>query len=109
MLQAPGGAERPPTLRRLNVPRAVEVRVGEAPGVRGCPPDFNNVAIPSSLQHNGRWLQVVELLDRYRTDDRWWTAEPIARTYYELLLEDGRAAAVFHDEVNDTWHEQRYG
>ncbi len=96
MLQAPGGAERPPTLRRLNVPRAVEVRVGEGD-------------IPSSLRHNSRWLQVVELLDRYRTDDRWWTAEPIARTYYELLLEDGRAAAVFHDEVNDTWHEQRYG
>ena len=107
MLQAPGGAERPPTLRRLNVPRSVQVRVGAR--VRGCPPDFNNVGVPTALRRNGRWLQVVELLDRYRTDDRWWTAEPIARTYYELLLEDGCAAVVFHDEVTDTWHEQRYG
>ena len=104
MLQAPGGAKRPPTLRRLNVPRAVEVRTGHVRRDRPL-----GLSAPTALRRNGRWLQVVELLDRYRTDDRWWTAEPIARTYYELLLEDGRAAAVFHDEVNDTWHEQRYG
>ena len=75
----------------------------EAPG---CSPDPNN---PSALRRGDRWLAVVELLDRYRTDDRWWTAEPIARTYYELLLEDGRAVAVFHDDVRDAWYEQRYG
>ncbi len=96
MLSTPGGAERPRTLRRLNTPRPVEVRSG-ADGA------------PSALRRNGPWLEVVEVLDRYRTDDRWWTAEPVARTYYELLLEDGRAVTVFRDEIRESWWEQRYG
>ena len=102
MLTAPGGANRPPALRRLNVPRPIEVRTGAAQEVQ--PGDA-----PTTLRRGDRWLAVVELLDRYRTDDRWWTAEPIARTYYELLLENGRAVAVFHDDVRDAWYEQRYG
>ena len=96
MVPTPGGAERPPTLRRLNTPRPVEVRA-----------DVDG--IPSALQRTGRWLRVAEVLDRYRTDDRWWTAESIARTYYELLLEDGRMVTVFRDEIKESWCEQRYG
>ena len=96
MLATSRGAERARTLRRLNTPRPVEVRA-DADG------------IPRALLHNSRWLQVDEVLDRYRTDDRWWTAEPVSRTYYELLLEDGRAMTVFHDDIGGAWHEQRYG
>jgi hypothetical protein len=96
VVPTPGGAERPPTLRRLNTPRPVEVRTDAD-------------AIPSALLRHGRWLGVDEVLDRYRTDDRWWTAEPVSRTYYELLLEDGRMVTVFRDEVKGSWWEQRYG
>jgi len=63
---------------------------------------------PSALRRGDRWLAVVEVLDRWRTDDRWWTAEPVARAYYELLLDDGRPATVFWDEINGSWWEQRY-
>ena len=80
-------------------------RAGEGTWVRAGAGDD----APTALRRGDRWLAVVELLDRYRTDDRWWTAEPIARTYYELLLENGRAVAVFHDDVRDAWYEQRYG
>ena len=96
MLKAPRRAERPGTLRRLNAPRTIEVRA-EAGGA------------PSALRRRGRWVEVAEVLDRYRTDDRWWTAEPISRSYYALLLEDGRAVTVFRDEVSGGWSEQRYG
>ena len=67
-----------------------------------------NEARPVALKRNGAWLS-FELLDCYRTDDRWWTEQRIARLYYELLLEDGRTLTIFHDEMADTWHEQRYG
>ena len=96
MLSTPGGAERPRTLQRLNTPRQVEVRSG-ADGA------------PSALRRKGQWLEVEGVLDRYRTDDRWWTAEPVSRTYYELLLEDGRVMTVFQDLVRKSWHKQRYG
>ena len=92
MLKTPRGAERPGALRRLNAPRPVVVR---AEG-----------GVPTALRRGGR---VTEVLDRYRTDDRWWTSEPVARTYYELLLEDGRVATVFRDETSGRWWEQRYG
>ncbi len=95
MLSTPGGAERPRTLRRLNAPRPVEVRS------EGC--------VPTAVRRGGRWLAVIEVLDRYRTDDRWWTAEPVSRSYYELLLEDGRTVTVYRDHVGKEWYEQRYG
>ena len=96
MLTTPGGAERPRTLRRLNTPREVEVRA-------------NADGMPGAVLHNRRWLPVAEVLDRYRMDDRWWMAEPVSRTYYELLLEDGRMVTVFHDRIPSSWYEQRYG
>ena len=95
MLSTPGGAERPRTLRRLNAPRKVEVRA-DADGV------------PDAVLHNRQWLPVAEVVDCYRTDDRWWAAEPISRTYYELLLEGGRTLTVFHDLIGVGWYEQRY-
>ncbi len=90
------GAGGPRTLRRLNAPRRVEVRAGAA-------------GVPTALRRNGTWLLVAEVLDRYRTDDRWWTERPISRTYYELLLEDGRTATVFRDEIEGLWREQKHG
>jgi hypothetical protein len=89
-----GGAGGPRTLRRLNAPRRIEVRVGDS--------------VPTALLREGTWLDAVELLDRYRTDDRWWTERPVSRTYYELLLADGRVATVFRDEIAGSWWEQRY-
>jgi hypothetical protein len=57
----------------------------------------------------GRWLAVLDVLDRYRIDDRWWRDDRIARAYYELLLEDGRVLTVFLNELDGSWWEQRYG
>ena len=94
MVPAPGGAERPGTLRRLNAPRRAEVRTDSS-------------GVPTALRRHGAWLDAVEL-DRHRTDDRWWTEQPIARAYYELLLADGRMATVFRDEISGRWWEQRY-
>jgi len=96
MVPTPGGAAGAGALRRLNAPRQVEVRAAAG-------------GVPTTLLRKGTWLAVVEVLDRYRTDDRWWTLQPVARTYYELLLEDGRTATVFRDEINGSWWEQRYG
>ena len=48
------------------------------------------------------------MLDCYRTEDRWWTSEPVSRTYYELMLEDGRIATVYRNHVREKWYEQRY-
>ena len=96
MLPTPGGAERPCTLRRLNTPRPCEVRAATN-------------GVPVALLRSGRWAQVTDVLDRYRTDDRWWTGGPISRTYYEVLLDDGQVVTIFRDLIGAGWYEQRYG
>jgi hypothetical protein len=64
---------------------------------------------PVAFRRADRWLEVIELLDRYRTDDRWWTPAPVSRTYYEIELDDGRVATLFRDETDGSWWQQRYG
>ena len=95
MVPTSGGTAGAGALRRLNEPRELELRPGED-------------GAPEALRRNGRWLEVLEVQDRYRTDDRWWTQEPIARTYYDLLLEDGRVVTAFRDDGQGGWWEQRY-
>jgi len=95
VLSTSRGAQGARILRRLNTPKPVRVRTDGA-------------GRPVAVLRHGRWLLVAEELDRYRTDDRWWTAEPVARTYYELLLDDGPSATVFREDASGSWYEQRY-
>ncbi len=45
--------------------------------------------------------------------EEWWRERPIRRTYFTLVVEDGRAVTVFRDELGGLeagggWFEQRY-
>jgi hypothetical protein len=77
-------------LRRLAEPRAVSVRAR---------PD----GVPAALDR----VAVEALAEEWVVEDRWWTAEPLRRRYFELVLVDGRAVVVFCDLTSGRWHEQR--
>ncbi len=66
--------------RALNQPRPG----ARALGARACPAQVNGEAIESLRES---WL----------VEDRWWTAEPLRRRYWELVGERGRNVVVFHD------------
>ena len=75
---------------RLNQPRAavVEARVD------GTPVRVNR--------------QPVALLrEEWRVVDRWWTEEPVARRYFEVVLQSGENLVVFRDETRRTWFTQK--
>ena len=75
---------------RLNQPRAavVEARVD------GTPVRVNR--------------QPVALLrEEWRVVDRWWTEEPVARRYFEVVLESGENVVVFRDETRGCWFTQK--
>jgi hypothetical protein len=76
--------------RRLNEPRPalVESRVD------GSPTAVNR-------------RRVALLREEWRVVDRWWTEEPVSRRYFDLVLEDGQNAVVFHDEERAAWFSQR--
>jgi hypothetical protein len=66
--------------RVLNPPRRARVRWG----AEGYPAEVDGEAIESLRES---WL----------VEDRWWSAEPLRRRYWELVGERGRNVVVFHD------------
>ncbi len=52
--------------------------------------------------------QVVAIVrEEWRVVDRWWTEEPVSRRYFDVVLESGENAVVFHDEHATAWFTQR--
>jgi hypothetical protein len=77
-------------MRRLGAPRAAKVRVGAG----GVPAVVGRACVDSVAEE---WV----------VEDRWWTARPVRRRYFELVLEDGRNAMVFRDLQTGRWFSQR--
>ena len=76
--------------KRIGTPKPASVEVG---------PDGRPAAV-------GR-TRVEAVREDWVVEDRWWTGEPLRRRYFELVLEDGRNAVVFHDLVGGGWCSQR--
>ena len=72
----------------IRPPPAARVRWGE-----GLPAEVDGEAIESLRES---WL----------VEDRWWTAEPLRRRYWELVGVRGRNVVVFHDLVGGRWFVQ---
>jgi hypothetical protein len=49
---------------------------------------------------------VESLRESWLVEDRWWTAEPLRRRYWELVGERGRNVVVFHDLCSGGWFVQ---
>ncbi len=95
MVAASRRADGAAAARRLNEPRPIAVRAGDD-------------GLPAAVTLGGRTLGVIARSRPWRTDDRWWTTEPISRLYVRLTLEDGRSLTVFQDLIVGGWYEQRY-
>jgi hypothetical protein len=50
---------------------------------------------------------VAVLREEWRVVDRWWTEEPVSRRYFDVVLETGENAVVFHDDGAGSWFMQR--
>lgn len=83
----------PRPARRLNEPRrALVVTRGIGHGAE--PVNVNR-------------LPVARVREEWRVVDRWWTEEPVRRRYFDVVLESGQNAVVFHDEEGGGWFAQR--
>ncbi|HEY7966254.1 MAG TPA: hypothetical protein VID68_04445 [Solirubrobacteraceae bacterium] len=76
--------------RSLSLPRGARVRAG--PGGRPLAVDGQPVA---------------HVRESWLIEDRWWTAQPLRRRYWELVSERGRNLVVFHDLIGGRWFRQR--
>jgi hypothetical protein len=74
---------------QLNLPRPARVRMGPA----GVP-----------VQVDGRAIELVR--ESWLVEDRWWTAQPLRRRYWEVVGTSGRNMVVFHDLGSGGWFAQ---
>ena len=90
MVTHPGSASAVRSAGRLNQPRpaVVEARVDGTP-----------------VRVNRQPVALVR--EEWRVVDRWWTEEPVARRYFEVVLQSGENAVVFRDESRQCWFTQR--
>ncbi len=90
MVADPRGESALRSSRRINQPRPalVEARFD------GSPREVNREA-------------VALVREEWRVVDRWWTEEPVARRYFEVVLQSGENAVVFRDEERSCWFTQR--
>lgn len=98
----PGKGRETTAMWAVGTPRPLTVRV-DADGLP--------VAVTRHAQRGRRPVPVaVESIEEvWRVAEAWWREEPERRTYYRLLLADGRLLTLFHDDRHDSWHEQPYG
>jgi hypothetical protein len=76
--------------RRLYRPRPMTVETG----ADGMPTAVGSNEVEAVREH---WL----------VEDRWWTARPLRRRYFELLTKDGADRVVFLDLDSGRWFGQK--
>ena len=62
---------------------------------------------PAVLIRRGERRVVASVEDIWRIEDEWWRGEPVARTYFEVLTDDGRRVVLFLDRETGRWFTQR--
>ena len=118
------GQEPRASLRPLGLPRPVQVRTDAAglpvevelartSGQRPAANGYRRPQAPKSQEPKAKSLQTVARVEEvWRVAEEWWREEPVARTYYRLVLDDGRPLTLFHDDegaVGGGWFSQHYG
>jgi hypothetical protein len=76
-------------VRQIGLPRRARVQADES----GIPRVVNS-------------RRVSQIRDEWRVDEGWWSGHRTRRRYFDLVLEDGRNAAVFCDRSGE-WFGQR--
>ena len=95
MVAHPGSARAARTARRLNAQQLNKPR----PALVEAHAD----GTPRCVNRQG----VGTVREEWRVVDRWWTDEPVHRRYFDLVLETGENAVVYHDDDAGTWFTQR--
>lgn len=106
-----GGGPRPGPTRPVRMVRgqagANPVRTPGGPRRLGLP-----VRVAVSVGPGGRPLSVAgdpvdAVRESWLVEDRWWTATPLRRRYWEVVTVGGRDLVVFRDLVEGEWYRQR--
>ena len=92
MVENTGTALHADASKPVNTPEAVRVEE-----------DASGLPVAVRLK---RRLRIAAIEDKWRIDDEWWRAEPVARLYYNVLLASGDRWMLYKDLVSGEWYRQ---
>jgi hypothetical protein len=92
MVENPGAALRTDAAKPVNTPEPVRV-------------EADVVGLPVAVRLPRR-QRIAAIEDKWRLDDEWWRAEPIARLYCSVRLASGDRLVLYHDLVSGEWYRQ---
>jgi hypothetical protein len=75
--------------------------------VLGAPREVTVATDPTGTPTAVGGREVDQLRDEWRVEEGWWTARPVRRRYFDLVMADGRNTVVFHDRRGGRWYTQR--
>jgi len=58
---------------------------------------------PAKVRWQGRWVQVITILDRWYDAGKWWEGEP-PWLFFRILLEGNRIWEIFFDQDRTCWN-----
>ena len=58
---------------------------------------------PTAVGHS----EVESVREQWLVEDRWWTAEPLRRHYFELAMRSGAVLVVFRELTSQRWYAQK--
>ena len=91
-MQVPLGPSSGGGMKPLSLPSAVDVREG---------PEGE----PLEVRLGAGWRRITHIREIW-CFDLWWMPEPMTRTYYLVMREDGGNMTLFRDEREDQWFRQ---
>lgn len=94
MVENTGKTLRADTYKPVNAPAALKI-------------EEDALGLPLAIKLKRRQA-VTSIEDRWRIDDEWWRTEPVARLYYNVLLNSGQRLVLYKDLVGGGWYEQEY-
>jgi hypothetical protein len=97
----PGRRLTSTSLRPIGLPRAVEVQEDSHATPLA-------VARIDARGHRGPASPVESIEEQWRLAEAWWRESPERRTYYRVILSDGRPLTLYRDDVTGSWYEQPY-
>ena len=119
MVKSAGAAPGAGAIRPLNLPEPIQVEEGSGwplalqhgaalDPLASAQQQPSGFAAPRAAIALGA-TRIASMEDVWRVEEEWWRSTSISRTYFEVLLEDGRRVSIFHDHASGEWYRQHYG
>lgn len=113
MVKNTGKTASPGAIQPLNTPRplVVEEKEGLPCRIRITKETIGNPkfrALNPKQYGSYKFLKVASIEDSWRVDEEWWRDKPVARLYFEVIMEDGRRLTVFKEMPEGKWFRQKF-